>query len=53
MVLYLPALSRQLQKRKHSCVPLVASAPRLPHFVLHAFFENIPHEEVFRVCRIF
>ena len=26
---------------------------RLPHLVLHIFFENIPHEEVFRECTIF
>ena len=26
---------------------------RLPHLVLHFFFENIPHEEVFRECTIF
>ena len=57
--------SRRSSSSKNSCVPSVASQlswsawtsqasiARLPHFVLHVFFENIPHEEVFRVCRIF
>ena len=44
----------EFNSRKHSCVPSVASASRLPHGAscLLTTFENIPHEEVFRGMQI-